>query len=189
MITALFSDDAKYRWWLKAELDNASPYTLTAFMLNPSVAGSVSHGVVRSDPTVTRMCKRAHPLYGRLYVINLFGLISTYPKHLYAAADPVGRDNDAHIHNILNESSDVVVAWGPNGAFLGRDLTCLNMIYNSGRIPLCLGLTQDGFPKHPLHIAYAVPFVKYTGRFARPEPSRPGSKFNNQGLPQLPRQQ
>ena len=167
MISALFSDDAKYRHWLKAELDNTSPYTLTAFMLNPSVAGSISHGVVRSNPTVTRMCRRAHPTYGRLYVVNLFGLVSTYPKHLYAAADPVGPNNDDHIRNILSQSSDVVVAWGPNGKFLGRDYKCLNMIYDAGRIPLCLGLTQDGFPKHPLHIAYAVPFQPYRGRFAR----------------------
>jgi hypothetical protein len=167
MISACFSDDAKYRWWLKAELEPNLYPSLCAFMLNPSVAGSVTHGVVRSDPTVTRLIRRARNLYGRVWVVNLFALISTDPKNLYTSAAPVGTPNDEHIDRILALKPDVLVAWGPNGQFLGRDLKCLNRIYKHGITPLCLGLTKDGFPKHPLHIAYAVPFTKYEGRYHR----------------------
>jgi hypothetical protein len=49
MITALFSNDAKYRYWLKAELEPNLTPSLCAFMLNPSVAESMTHGVVRPE--------------------------------------------------------------------------------------------------------------------------------------------
>lgn len=39
-------------------------------------------------------------------------------------------------------------------------------IYGMGKTPYCLGLTKHGFPKHPLHQAYATPLVPYIGRFA-----------------------
>ncbi len=169
LITPTFSPDEKYRYKLHVALENTViekvEKSLCAFMLNPSKAGSVVNGKRILDPTVTRMSKRAQRLrYSSLYVLNLFAIISPYPEILYNSANPVGPENDAYIEEILSLNPDVVVAWGLNGKFLDRDLKCLQMIYKHNITPLCLGLTQDGFPRHPLPIAYSESFRKYEGK-------------------------
>lgn len=167
MMTAVFSEDAKYRWCLQYELSNHKE-SLCAFMLNPSIAGSISHGIVRSDPTVTRMIERAKLYqYGRLFVLNLFGLISTSPAILKEHVNPVGTENDKYINSVLDANPDVVVAWGPKGKLLGRDSRCLQFIYQHNITPTCFGLTKDGFPKHPLYLPYDTGFIKYTGRYSQ----------------------
>jgi|SRR5450755_203750 len=170
VITSFFSEDGKYRYWLKVELDPNLEPSLCAFMLNPSVAGSISpNGQVRSDNTVTRMYRRAQRKgYGRLYVLNLFALVSTDPKALYDSADPVGPDNDRYIDQILSKNPAIVVAWGRHGRFLERDSACHKQIYAHHITPHCLGLTEEDFPFHPSRRAYSIPFQPYRGRFAQP---------------------
>ena len=168
-ITPKFSRDGKYRYTLHVALEDTVikkvEKSLCAFMLNPSKAGSEVNGKRILDPTVTRMSKRARRLeYSSLYVLNLFAIISPDPKILYESTNPVGAENDAYIEEILALKPDVVVAWGTHGKFLGRDLECLQMIYKHNITPLCLGLTQGGFPRHPLPIAYSENFRKYEGK-------------------------
>ena len=159
----VFSRDGKYRYSLRRIWGNGDNL-LTAIMLNPSVASQT-----KLDRTVTRVVKRAlHAQYDGVTILNLFALVSTYPKVLYGADDPVGPLNDETIVATLKRSSQVVVAWGPNGKFQGREETVLDLCYASGADVKCLGLTAEEFPRHPLHVAYEVPFGRYQGRFAKP---------------------
>jgi hypothetical protein len=157
-----FSRDRKYRYSLR-RIWGSGDNLLTAIMLNPSIADKT-----RLDPTVTRVVKRAlHAQYDGVTILNLFALVSTYPKMLYGAADPVGPRNDEKIVATLKRSSQVLVAWGPDGKFRGREQTVLDLCYASGADVRCLGLTAEEFPRHPLHVAYEVPFGRYQGRFAK----------------------
>jgi hypothetical protein len=157
-----FSPDRKYRYSLRRIWGNGDNL-LTAIMLNPSIADKT-----KLDSTVTRVVKRAlHAQYDGVTILNLFALVSTYPKVLYDVADPVGPRNDEKIVATLARSSQVLVAWGPNGKFRGRDQTVLDLCYASGVDVQCLGLTAEEFPRHPLHVGYEVPFGCYRGRFAK----------------------
>lgn len=44
----------------------------------------------------------------------------------------------------------VIVAWGNDGALDGRDRKVLGMLRSAGIQLQHLGLTQGGYPKHPL---------------------------------------
>src|ERR1022692_3805792 len=94
-----FSRDRKYRYSLR-RIWGSGDNLLTAIMLNPSIADKT-----RLDPTVTRVVKRAlHAQYDGVTILNLFALVSTYPKMLYGAADPVGPRNDEKIVATLKRS-------------------------------------------------------------------------------------
>jgi len=152
----------KYRYSLR-RIWGKGDNLLTAIMLNPSIADET-----KLDPTVMRVAKRAlHAQYDGVIILNLFALVSTYPKMLYDTADPVGPRNDETIVATLERSSQVLVAWGPNGKFRGREQTVLDLCYASGADVQCLGLTAEDFPRHPLHVPYEVPFRRYQGRFAK----------------------
>lgn len=158
----VFSRDRKYRYSLRT-IWRRGDNLLTAIMLNPSVANET-----RLDPTVTRVVKRAlHAQYDGVTVLNLFALVTTYPKMIYGADDPIGPLNDETIVATLKHSSHVLVAWGPNGKFRERDQKVLDLC-RAHRVDVqCLGLTAEEFPRHPLHVAYEVPFGRYQGRFAK----------------------
>lgn len=158
----VFSRDRKYRYSLRVIWSDGDNL-LTAIMLNPSVANKT-----KLDPTVTRVVKRTlHGKYDGVTILNLFALVSTYPRMLYETDDPVGPLNDETIVATLKRSSQVLVAWGPNGKFLGRERTVLDLCHASGADVECLGLTAKEFPRHPLHVAYELPFERYQGRFAK----------------------
>src|SRR5450432_378408 len=131
-----FSPGRKYRYSLRRIWGNGDNL-LTAIMLNPSAAAET-----KLDPTVTRVVKRAlHAQYDGVTILNLFALVSTYPKVLYGDEDPVGPLNDETIVATLKRSSQVVIAWGPSGKFRGREETVLDLCYASGADVRCLGLT------------------------------------------------
>jgi hypothetical protein len=157
-----FSPNRKYRYKLSRTWNAAQPL-LVVIMLNPSVADEF-----KLDPTVTRVVKRAmYNNFGGVVIHNLFALVSTYPKALKTSFAPIGQENDVYIAETLQtQRSQVCVAWGPGGAFLGRERTVLKMCYQYEVPVSCLGLTDQGFPRHPLHVAYSVPFQPYAGRFA-----------------------
>jgi hypothetical protein len=107
-----------------------------------------------NDPTVTRTIWFArHWGFRWLRVVNLFALVSTDPRALYAHDDPVGWENDHFIALALLESNCFITAWGVHGAFQNRGPKVLRSL--TGRAPrrvFHLGLTKDGHPKHPLYL-------------------------------------
>jgi hypothetical protein len=97
-------------------------------------------------------------------VLNLFARISPSPALLKRAADPVGPENDHWLQGALNEQDAAIwLGWGNQGAWRGRDRQVLALLQQAlvaeprlGNRLLCLGLTAQGQPRHPLYAAAAL---------------------------------
>ena len=141
---AVFSPDGKYRYRLWRVWDRSKPLVLF-ILLNPSTADEF-----RLDPTLTRCRNFAqHWGYGGLLVGNIFALRSTDPRALYTDHDPVGPHNDIHLREMVVQAKTTVVGWGTHGRWMDRGNAVVRFIPE----PKCLGLNQDGTPKHPLYIS------------------------------------
>lgn len=151
---ALFDPSERYRYWLARMWDPSLP-TVNFLMLNPSTADQY-----QLDPTVTRCLHYARRWgFGALIVTNIFAYRSTDPKALYTLDDPVGPENDAYLLKAAAQVGLRVVAWGTHGALLGRHEAVLALL---AEYPLtALGVTQEGFPKHPLYLRADAPYVSY----------------------------
>jgi hypothetical protein len=129
-------------------------------MLNPSTADDA-----QDDPTIRR-CIRFSQDHGwqSMVVVNLFGARSTQPKALAGMVDPVGPENDAAIRDAMSSSAAVVFAFGattPSGVdVLGRWSVVQRLSHSLGYEPLCLGVTKNGWPRHPLYVAASQGFVQ-----------------------------
>jgi hypothetical protein len=164
---ARLSADGKYRYLLSRTLDAAR--TATFIMLNPSTADAEV-----DDPTV-RKCLGFCRLWGcgTLQVVNLFGIRATSPRDLMRADDPVGPENKRAVEVAMDQHraagecrhGPLVCAWGAHGGFLGQDLEMMGWLDGSpGLKPMCLGVTKDGYPRHPLYIPYSTRLIRYIGR-------------------------
>ena len=158
----MFSQCKNYRWILKRELFNGKK-TIVFIGLNPSKANSVN-----DDRTLIRIinfCSRWK--YKNIYLINLFGLISSSPSELLKNIDPVGGNNDLITLKVLdfwreNSNCDLWLGWGDKGRLFGRDRIVLKLIKNLSNIEpnennyyrrvLSLGSTKKGSPRHPLYM-------------------------------------
>ena len=145
--TAVFSEDRRYRYLLRRRVGDSEKRVLF-IMLNPSKADEE-----RNDPTIRRCIGFARSWgFGILEVVNLFALMSTYPKALLKADDPVGPDNDATICAALESADTVVLAWGNHGLdHEKRVAEVTTMAWKADR-PCCLGMTVKGAPRHPLRL-------------------------------------
>lgn len=156
--SAEFSDDGRYRYRLTRTW--GAGRRLVFLMLNPSTADAE-----RDDPTVTRCLTRAFNLgYFGVEVVNLFAFRSPYPAVMRRALDPVGRpDNDRAISNVVQVAGGpVVLAYGDDGAYRDRAEEVLALPCFGSAELLHLGLTKAGYPRHPLHVAYAVKLQKWS---------------------------
>ena len=143
-MSAIFSGDRRYRYLLIRRVGTSHSRVLF-IMLNPSAADEV-----RDDPTIRRCIGFAHDLgFGLLEVVNLFALMSTDPKALLDAEDPVGPDNDATIHDALRRADKVILAWGNDGLRHKRRCAEVMAMVSKTARPYHLGLTQKGAPRHP----------------------------------------
>lgn len=138
----------RYRYWLKRRWSDGPGVTFV--MLNPSTAGAFN-----DDPTLRRCLGFARrDGFGTLCLVNLFAFMSTDPKLLLTAADPIGPENDRYIEDAAKASSVIVVAWGSQKFGQARQQAVLRII-RAVRSPdqiKCLGLTADGSPRHPLYV-------------------------------------
>lgn len=156
---AKFSGCGKYRYTLDRIWDYDKP-RLHACMLNPSTADASVN-----DPTVYRQMMRAHMLgYGSLVVTNALAWRDTDPNNLYGVADPIGPYNDAWIGNSIRASDITVVGWGTHLDHVapGRSKSISDTAADEGKALFCLGVNQDGSPKHPLYIGYSTPLTPYS---------------------------
>lgn len=150
--SAVLSADGQYRYELTRRWDNSTS-TLTFVMLNPSTADASI-----DDPTIRRCIGFAQSAgFGGLRVLNLYAFRATQPKDMFRAIDPVGPENDSYISGLF-AGSTVIAAWGAN-ARPDRVRQVRRLLANQ-RI-LCLGVTKDGHPKHPLYVPAAQPFVPF----------------------------
>ena len=93
---------------------------------------------------------KAHEL-GGVTVVNLFSWRATNPADLKRAAadhDIIGARTDDVIAEVSGRSSVTLAAWGSHGSLLGRGIAVAELL--SG--PVCLGVTANGQPRHPLYV-------------------------------------
>lgn len=141
---ATFDSTGAYRYALWRVWDAAKP-RVTFILLNPSTADAT-----HDDPTIRRCIGFGRAWgYGRLDVVNLFAYRATHPNVLKMATDPIGPENNAHIAQAAVENDSVVAAWGNHGQWLERGQQVLRML---NRTIYCLGITQQGQPRHPLYV-------------------------------------
>ena len=120
---AVFSDCRKYRYALWRMWNEHKPIAMI-IGLNPSTAGHT-----RNDPTITRCISFARFWgYGGVCVTNLFGFRATAPTELKAHHDPIGKGNDAWVHEMAKGAAITVAAWGNHGRFLNRSLEILPLL-------------------------------------------------------------
>jgi hypothetical protein len=120
------------------------------------------------DPTIRR-CVAFAKSWGlfRLEVVNLFAHRATSPTELLAlndAAEPVGPDNLMHVAASAAAAGKIVCAWGAHGGHLGQDETTLGWIMDHKRrrtLVQCLGLTKEGYPRHPLYVPGDTELLHY----------------------------
>ena len=170
-LTAVFSEDRKYRYFLyrkvptKMEFEGGyDPYrdqekeTVCSFiMLNPSVADEE-----KNDRTIDRCIYLAGRMgHGHLLIGNAYSICGTDPSIIKAVDDPVGRENDTYLGQILKYSDQVICAWG-NNVSNERHGKLQSLLRESGKTPFRLGsLTKAGRPRHPLRLSRAVPILEY----------------------------
>ncbi|MFE2751508.1 DUF1643 domain-containing protein [Actinosynnema sp. NPDC059335] len=154
--TATFDSRRLYRYRLTRTWDTSAP-PLMFIMLNPSTADAFV-----PDPTITRcigFAKREGA--GGLVVCNLFGFRATNPNELLYHPHPVGNSNDELLVDSLAHVDRVIVAWGVPGRLHDRDRKVMRLLAEHGVEPLCLDVTKDGLPKHPLYVKADQPLQPY----------------------------
>lgn len=162
--TAVLSLCGTYRYRLGRLFAPADGFRTIAFIgVNPSTADAEN-----DDATIRKCIGFASRLgYGKLLMGNKFAFRSVDVRELRTAVDPVGRDNDSYLGEIMRDADLVVAAWGPlsklpQGALRQRWHTVAS-IAEAARRPLhCLGTALDGHPRHPLMLAYDTPLEPWT---------------------------
>jgi hypothetical protein len=145
----------KYRWTLSREWDPQKQW-VGWVMLNPSTADAA-----QDDPTIRRCIGFARAWgFGGLAVRNLFALRATDPAVLIGHPDPVGAGNVPRILDLIEVCPLIVVAWGALAKpFHAHAQFVLSELTKRGAKPMCLALTADGWPRHPLYVRKdVVPF-------------------------------
>jgi len=122
-------------------------------MLNPSTADA------NVDDATIRRCIAFSAAWGcaGMVVRNLFAFRSTDPRGLETVADPVGHRNDEHLKRCRRDKV-TIVAWGRQGGERAaeRARLVLATLTEAGVEPMCLGLTKDGSPRHPVRLPAAT---------------------------------
>ncbi|MCK0152908.1 DUF1643 domain-containing protein [Alcanivorax sp. S6407] len=154
--SANFSRCRQYRYALWRQWAEGDDFILL-IGLNPSTA---NHR--QDDPTIRRGMGFARDWgYSGLCVANLFAFRATYPKDLFAAADPVGPKNDQWLRKLANQADLVVAAWGNLGHHMDRAHQVANRLGNLHAIRV----NASGDPAHPLYLPKhltAHPWAGYT---------------------------
>ena len=103
--------------------------------------------------------RSVHRGMGTIILVNLFSWRATDPRDLRAAATAghniIGAATDQVIAGAAHRAAVVVAAWGNHGTPLGRERQVIDTIPGL----MCLGLTANGHPRHPLYVPAAQPLV------------------------------
>ena len=147
----------RYRYSLRRTWGDADP--LVFVMLNPSTADAE-----KDDPTIRRcngLARREG--YSGIVVVNVSPYRATDPRDLAGLDDMTltgGEWAASRVGAALDgRAGPVVVAWGahPLARRLWRSLPL------GGERLVCLGVTKDGSPRHPLYVRSDAPLVPWSG--------------------------
>lgn len=146
---ATFSPCRTWRYALWRRWNDCPTERMCAFIgLNPSTADETIN-----DPTVTRCATFAKTWgFDGFCMLNLFAFRATDPKVMKATADPVGPENDECLIRCLRIFGKIVAAWGTHAAYQNRHEAFLGIMKVECPYIFHLGMTKEGFPKHPLYL-------------------------------------
>ena len=165
-----FSDCKYYRWSLDLEI-SLRKKEIIFIGLNPSKSNQTF--LDNTTKKIIKICNKNN--YGKIKIINLFGLVSTSPKLLQVHYDPIGFLNNIIIENNINYWSksincDLWIGWGNKGNLFDRDLQVYKIIKKYSYIktkkfirnskPLLINKTKYNNPIHPLYCPDKSKFIK-----------------------------
>ena len=130
---------------------------MTFVMLNPAKATAQDN-----DQTISKCIGFAERLdKDTLNVVNLYAYCTSYQQELYAQSDMVGPANQRWLSQTLRQSDLIVCAWGKLED--NQATNRLKRIVRRYQLDLfCLGINQDGSPKHPARLGYQRSLIPYT---------------------------
>lgn len=156
--SAEFSPCGRYRYWLRRDWgEDGAPFALFVAM-NPSTATPN-----QDDPTIRKeqgYTRRAG--LTSLIKCNIADYRSTDPKQLLRENIlPRSDENLRVIKRFAAEAAMIVVCWGalPNPLRGYAQSTAAAL---SGYRLLCLGVTADGSPRHPLYVPNDAPLMPWS---------------------------
>ncbi len=159
---AVISNCGTYRYSLSRAWNQRLPRILF-IGLNPSVADA--H---QDDRTIGRCIGFAKSFGGgSLWMANLFAYRATDPDEMKRSPHPVGEENDAWLVRLALAAHTVVFAWGTQGVHRARDKEVLELLSDAGLfLKHCsrtfhLGLTKEGYPRHPLYLKSDTPLTPW----------------------------
>ena len=159
---AVFDASGRYRYLLWRGWSTNHP-RVGFILLNPSTADEQ-----QNDPTVRRCIGFAHSWrFGSVEVVNLFAYRATDARELFKVEDPVGEENNRFIKQTMERCSTIVVGWGTKGTLLGRDRQVMQLAAHMRDVQ-CLGMTKDGYPRHPLYVNGNTSLVVFRTTFVSP---------------------
>lgn len=142
------SADGRYRYELRRDLRPGGGPLLEWVMLNPSTATASE-----DDPTIRRCMGFGRQWgYGSIVVRNLYAYRSATPRLLLTVDNPIGPDNWDYLSR--HDATCTVVAWGAHPA--GIEWWRKHRLHR-GHPLLCLGITANGQPRHPLYVPASQP--------------------------------
>lgn len=158
---AIISECGLYRYELTRDWEREpSTPRLPIIGLNPSVASATL-----DDPTIRRCVSFAkRDSFSGITMLNLYAFRATDPEEMFKADDPVGPDNmkylELHAAISISQGAPILCAWGAGGSGgLARYVT--KLLVDKGASLVCLGLTKQGHPRHPLYVKGDTPFSPY----------------------------
>lgn len=162
--SAMFSDCGRYRYLLTRGAPTVER-TLWV-MLNPSTADDE-----QDDPTIRR-CRDFSRRWGlgAIAVCNLFAFRATSPRTLADAigrgVDAVGPETDGHIEAAARAecTKRIMLGWGLwHRRAHGRAIEVCQLLQRvrPDLQPMCLGITSEGAPRHPLYVLGDTPPVPW----------------------------
>ena len=169
--SCFFSACKYYRWSLELEI-SLKKKEIIFIGLNPSISNE--YLLDNTTKKIINICDKYN--YGKIKLINLFGLISPSPKLLKTHADPVGFLNNKVIENNIKYWSksincDLWIGWGNKGKLFNRDNQVYKIIkkyisfkekkFSKDTKPLLIKMTKYNNPMHPLYCPNNSKLVKF----------------------------
>lgn len=146
--SAVIDSTEKYRYLLTRIWDEDLPPAVF-IMLNPSTADAEV-----DDPTIKRCMNFAKTWNcGGIKVVNVFAYRATNPKELLKVQNPIGIENEKYIREALINAGLIILAWGSSCTKLKKGYLKVKELLKNIELFYCLGITNDGFPKHPLYLS------------------------------------
>ncbi len=170
-INCFMSKCQEYRWSLDLEFSDKTK-EMIFIGVNPSLSSNVY--LDNTTKKILRICGKNN--YGRIKLINLFGLISKNPSFLKTHKDPVGSLNNNIIRKSLrywsrNRNCNLWLGWGNNGAIFNRNQEVYGNIvtyfhlkrkhFNKPTAPLFIKKTKFNNPIHPLYCSDNSKFYEF----------------------------